>query len=436
MHARKGPDHHIAPPRENPEPVGKAGAAEEPAPPLGAPTGRQHARVVVNALALHGAADAARVFLENLILGFPRAWPEAEVVVVLREGCQLPDPGPRVDTVTFKFAGSGPSRVANEFLRLPALIRRLEPDVVINPNESIPPRLDCGLVVISQNLFFHCPALGPLQTGPFRARMASRLQFGFYRRQMPRAYQQADAVITVSAHAANELSEHAGLDLSRTHVVHYGADRLPLKARLAPGGPRRLLIVGAIAHYKRLQEAVEALRILRAGGGDYELHLAGEAWPGYRDVVVAAATRAGVAENVRFRGALDAEDLASAFATSHAGLALSACESFGIPLVEGMRAGLPHVVAREPWSAETVGDAAVGVDASDPESVAAGVRELEEPAEWARRAEAGRRATERYTWTANAEGIARVAAAVAATRCAPFRPSVPARRETPLPPSR
>jgi glycosyltransferase involved in cell wall biosynthesis len=311
---------------------------------------------------------------------------------------------------------SGVIRVANEFVRLPRLIRGLRPDVVINPNESIPRRLDSALVVVSQNLLFHCPDIRPLNSGPLHARARSRLQFTFYRRQMPRAYERADAVIPVSTHAARELAEHAGLDPSRVHVVPYGADRLPVKTRAAAVDPRRLLIVGAIAHYKRLEEAVEALRILRARDGDYELHLAGEAWPGYDDVIRSAASRAGVAEHVRFLGALDSEELAQAFASYHVGLGLSACESFGIPVVEGMRAGLPHVVADEPWSAESVSNAAVRVDATEPEAIANGVQKLEDRREWERFANEGRRAGERYTWEANAAGIARVAAMVVARR--------------------
>jgi glycosyltransferase involved in cell wall biosynthesis len=362
--------------------------------------------VLINALALHSAHDAARVFLENLIRRLPGAWPEADVTVVLPQGTPLPEGVSGVTTETIR----------STRLRLPGVIRRIRPDVVINPNESVPPRLDAALVVVSQNLLFHCPAVGPLDSGPWRARLRSRLQFAFYRHQMPKAYKRADAVVPVSDHAARELAQHAGLEPSRVRVVHYGADRLSLKPRRPEAGPRRLLIVGAIAHYKRLTRAVEALSVLRTRGGDYELHLAGEAWPGYEEVLRSAASRADVANQVRFLGPLGSDELADAFAGCHVGLALSECESFGIPVVEGMRAGLPHVVADEPWSAETVGDAAVRVDASQPEAIAAGVQQLEDPDEWTRRSEEARRAVQRYTWEANAIGIARVAAGVAARR--------------------
>jgi glycosyltransferase involved in cell wall biosynthesis len=369
--------------------------------------------VLINALALHRAHDAARVFLENLIRGLPEAWPRAEVTVVVASAESLPEDAPEVRIEVIPSAKSGITRVASEQLALPRLVRRLRPDVLINPNESIPPRVDSPIVVVSQNLLFHCPSVGPPDVGPLSKRLRSRAQFAFYRRQMPRAYRRAAAVVPVSSHAAQELERHAGLDRSRAHVVHYGADRLHVKPRTGDPGTRRLLIVGALAHYKRLLEAVAALRVLREHGGDYELHLAGGAWPGYEEVVRSAAARAALSEHVKILGPLAGEQVAAAFATCHAGLALSRCESFGIPVVEGMRAGLPHVVADEPWSAETVGNAAIRVDASDPAAIAAGVKQLEDTGEWKRRSEHGKEAVRKYTWEANATGIARVAAHVA-----------------------
>jgi glycosyltransferase involved in cell wall biosynthesis len=96
-------------------------------------------------------------------------------------------------------------------------------------------------------------------------------------------------------------------------------------------------------------------------------------------------------------------------ASAHAAISLSSCESFGIPVVGAMRAGLPAVVADEPWSRELVGDAAMRVDGSVGESVASGIRALETEDGWARRAEAGRRVAARYTWAANAASIVKVA---------------------------
>src|SRR3954447_8330824 len=379
-----------------------------------ASSARPPAHVLLNALALHEEADGARVFLENLIAGLPRAWPEARLSVLVREGTTLAA-GPEVDLVALGSIRSGVARAADELVRLRRVVRRLRPDVLINPNESIPAGVRVPMVVVAQNLLFHCPDIGPLDRGPLRARVRSRLQFAYYRWRMPRAYARAAVVAPVSEHALRELARHARLDPSHAHVVPNGADRLPLVAREPrSGATRRLHVVGALAHYQRPEAAIDALAALREGGGDYELVLAGESWPGYRDVLGAHATAVGVEQRVHLAGAVGAEELARLFASAHAGLSLSACESFGIPVLEGMRAGLPHVVADEAWSADMLGEHAIRVPAGDPRAVAAGIARLEDAAEWERISASGRELAARYTWRAHAEGIARLAAGVVA----------------------
>ena len=368
-------------------------------------------RVLVNALALHDSRDAARTFLENLIERLPDAWPEADVHVLARHGVRIPGES-RVRVVRIRALGSGIARVADDLLRLPRAAERVDADVVVSPNESVPTRLRRPVVVVAQNLLYHCPQIGPLDAGSWHARLRSRLQFRFYRWQMPRAYARADVVVTVSEHAAHELAERAGLDLARVRIVPYGADRLPVAARREPASPRMLLTLGSLAHYKRLDVAIRALAQLRRDGGDYELVLAGGAWPGVAESLERLARELGVADAVRLTGSVDPAGIASLFSEAHAFVSLSACESFGIPVVEAMRAGVPAVVADEPWSAETVGDAAVRVDTREPRAVAAGIRLLADPEEWRRRSEIGIAAAARYTWSSNAEGVAAAAAAV------------------------
>ena len=366
-------------------------------------------RVLVNALALRPAGDAAEVYLENVLALMPEVWPEAELHVAARGGTSVPAAA-RAHRLS---VNSGAGRLAADLVALPRLVERLRPDVVVSPNESVSLRLRAPLVVVAQNLLYHCPGVGPLPAGPLRGRIRSRLQFAFYRRQFPRAYRRADVVVAVSHHAARELDRRAGLDPARVRIVPCGSDRLPVKDRRNRGTGRRVLVVGALAHYKRLEVAVDALALLRTGGADYELVLAGAAWPGCGEELALRARRAGVAPAVRRVGAVGGDELADLLAEAHVALSLSRCESFAIPVVEAMHAGVPVVAADEPWSRERVGDAGLRVPGGDASAVAAAIASLEDEAEWQRLSVRGRERAAAFTWRRTAEGLADAAASVA-----------------------
>jgi glycosyltransferase involved in cell wall biosynthesis/O-antigen ligase len=369
------------------------------------------ARVLLHATSLHPSHDGAHTILSNLIRQLPVAWPGARLTVTLPGGSPELG-GADVEVIRLGSTRSGILRAFGDHVRLPPIVGRLRPDVVIGPNESVPSRLEAPLVIVAQNLVYHCPQVGPVADAPLRARLRSRLQFAFYRAQMPRTYERADAVVAVSPHAAELLAERAGLDPSRTTVVPEGADGLPLLPKQPASSPRQLVIVGTLAPYKRIEVALAALAELRASGDhQYELVLVGHSWPGQRESLEAAAEDAGVSELCRFLGPMAPDGIAELYSRAHASVALSSCESFGLPIVEAMRAGLPVVVADERWSADLVGNVAVRVDASDVNSVVAGIRSLED--ERARGSAVRRQAAERFTWAATATGIAAVASRAA-----------------------
>jgi alpha-1,3-rhamnosyl/mannosyltransferase len=107
-------------------------------------------------------------------------------------------------------------------------------------------------------------------------------------------------------------------------------------------------------------------------------------------------------------GAVADEALADLYAEAHALVTPSACESFGIPAAEAMRAGLPVVAADEPWARELGRDAIV-LARPEAGAVAAAVRTLEDEAEWRRRSLAGVEVASGYTWRGTAAGLAAAA---------------------------
>src|SRR5215211_5437721 len=121
---------------------------------------RGQVRVLLNALALHSPRDGARIFLENLLQQLPRVWPQAEIYAVAPHDAALPEAA--IHAIRRRTPRSGVQRALRDFVDLPRIEARLSPGVVISPNESIPTRIHAPLVVVAQNLFYHCPGVGPL----------------------------------------------------------------------------------------------------------------------------------------------------------------------------------------------------------------------------------------------------------------------------------
>lgn len=377
------------------------------------PQGKRQVHILINALALHREPDGSRTVLSSLLSELPRLLPNATVsAVVRRDHPELAQEG--LNLIELR-SGSALSRVLDDYIRFPMIATRLAADVVISPNESVAKRLKAAVLVIAQNVIYHCPHIEPLSTGSALARLRSRLQFAFYRAQMPRTFRRADGVVAVSRHAAGELGQHCNLSQAIVTVVPEGADGLPLLPRRGPMVPRQILVVGALAPYKRPEVAISALAEL-LHDGDYELSFVGVEWPGYGRVVDDLIGSAGLTDRCRRTGPVTPAELARLYASAHVSLTLSRCESFGLPVVEAMRAGLPVVVADQEWSRETAGSAAVFVSGSDPLSVASGIRKLSDEAEWQNRSSAGIEHAAVFTWKKFASEIGTVAQQLATSR--------------------
>ena len=363
--------------------------------------------VLVQATSLRPDHDGARTVLVQLLDELPRAWPEARWLLTVPRGSGVAPAGWEV--VEVRSGRAGLMRAAEDLLLLPRIAARLAPDVILTPNETIPHRIRGRVVVVAQNAIYHCPAVSAADAGHWRY----RLQFAFYRAQAPRAYRRADAVIAVSEHLAELLVRRAGLAREKVTVVPEGADGVAA-ATSAGDRPasRRLLLVGTLAPYKRVDVALRALAQLQDEGSGYELVAIGGGWPGHGEALDRLARELGVARSWRREGIVTAEELARAYAGAFALVALSSCESFGLPVAEAMRTGLPVIAADEPWSRETGGDAAIHVP-PEPRALATAVRVLEETAAWRARSAAGRARAGELTWAAAARGIVGVLRGVA-----------------------
>ena len=163
-------------------------------------------------------------------------------------------------------------------------------------------------------------------------------------------------MIANSAHVARRITRHY-----RRHaaVVHPPVDVARFAAaRPAPAaeGPAGYLLAGALAPYKRGDQAIEACQRL-----ERPLTVVGSGQEGARLRRVAGA-------GVTFRGWADGDELPQAFAGARA-LLFPGEEDFGIIPVEAMASGTPVIAYGRGGALETVGR---GADPSTLARVAAG----------------------------------------------------------------
>jgi glycosyltransferase involved in cell wall biosynthesis len=196
---------------------------------------------------------------------------------------------------------------------------------------------------------------------------------------------------------------------AKTRVIPLGVDDLaqPPSPRndLWPEGPGlKLLAVGRLSHYKGFEVLIAALarapraRLLVVGDGERASALREQA------------AALGVADRIRFAGALDDELLLAAYAAADAFVlpSLNRGEAFGLVLLEAMRARVPAIASAVPGSGigEVVVDGETGVlvPPGDPDALAGAIERLGDAELRRRLGEQGRRRWEqRFTLARSAQ---------------------------------
>jgi glycosyltransferase involved in cell wall biosynthesis len=220
----------------------------------------------------------------------------------------------------------------------------------------------------------------------------------------------ADIAVSCSAFNADTVERHYGI---RPRVIFNGYDaglftpRQPDPARrqlLASHGEHVLLYAGRLIPWKGVQYAITALAEVPAA----VLVIAGDGH--YRRTLEEQARTAGLADRVRFLGAVPHEELPDLLAVSDVLVATSfASETFGIALVEAQACGVPVVASDFGGFPEVVRAGATGllVPPQDPSALATALRTLLANAEQRRAlGEAGQRwVREQFHWERVAERV-------------------------------
>jgi len=227
-------------------------------------------------------------------------------------------------------------------------------------------------------------------TPEFRARFA---------RLAKDAADRADLIVCVSKFTASQVEGLLGVERSRLRVVHHGTRFIdpPIPVQREPW----VLHVGAVQTRKNLLTLIDAFeaaapppwRLVLAGGDGYGARLV-------KDRAAASPAR----ERIEFTGWIDDPKLMELYRRSSLFAFPSLDEGFGIPVLEAMSWGLPVIASNDSSLPEACGDAALLIDARNPEALAGALRRvIEEPALAARLAARGRERARQRPWSVAAE---------------------------------
>jgi glycosyltransferase involved in cell wall biosynthesis len=171
-------------------------------------------------------------------------------------------------------------------------------------------------------------------------------------------------IITVSHFTAAQVHHLLNVDWSRLRVIHHGVHSAP--PRTVPREPI-VLHVGAIQKRKNVARLIEAFRALPR---HWTLVLAGSAGYGSEEILSTAGERVQVTGYVTDRELAVLYQRASIFAFP------SLDEGFGMPVLEAMAHGVPVIASNSSALPEVCGAAAILVDPTNTDELAAGLVRL------------------------------------------------------------
>lgn len=223
-----------------------------------------------------------------------------------------------------------------------------------------------------------------------------------------RTFRRANGLIALTRTSLDQVRGILGPTPGAVAVIHHGCHerfageprtQRPLR-EYAAERPYRILYVSTIDMYKHQWRAVEAVAALRAEGLPVVLELVGKAYAPALALVRAAITRHDPAgTTVRLHGDIPYAAVDALYREADLFLYPTTCETFGLPLVEAMSAGLPVVCAERSVMPELLGEAGAYFDPEAVGSMVAALRSV--IADPVRRAEMARRGAARsreFTW--------------------------------------
>jgi len=257
--------------------------------------------------------------------------------------------------------------------QLPRRLRDAGAHVLLAPGGTLPRRLACPAVTMSQNLL------------PFDRREAARmgLATSLFRHRILRwlqgaSFLRASGVIFLTHYARRFVAQQLEGPLPPVTVIPHGvearfrrepAEQRPIAA-YSPEKPFRFLYVSVVHLYKHQWHVAEAVGRLRAEGLPVAVDFVGPAWrPALHKLQRTINAWDPERRYIRYRGPVPFDQLHTCYHGADAFIFASTCENMPNILLEAQAAGLPIACSNKEPMLGMLGDGGAYFDPEDPESV-------------------------------------------------------------------
>jgi len=240
-------------------------------------------------------------------------------------------------------------------------LRHARPDVVIDSQNGLPflARLAFGRRVIL--LVHHCHR----DQWPVAGRTLGRMGWFVESRLSPRLHRR-NQYVTVSLPSVRDLAD-LGVDTRRVAVVRNGLDQAPSETLTGERSPTpRAVVLSRLVPHKQIEDALDAVAVLRTRMPDLHLDIVGGGW--WHERLVAHAQRLGIADAVTFYGHVDEATKHAVVQRNWVHVLPSRKEGWGLAVVEAAQHGVPTIGYRSSGGlTDSVVDGVTGmlVDNSD-----------------------------------------------------------------------
>jgi glycosyltransferase involved in cell wall biosynthesis len=249
-------------------------------------------------------------------------------------------------------------------------LRHTRPDVVVDSQNGLPflARLAFGRRVVL--LVHHCHR----EQWPVAGRALGRIGWFVESRLSPWLHRR-NQYVTVSLPSMRDLAD-LGVDTRRVAIVRNGLDEAPGDSLIGRRSVTpRVVVLSRLVPHKQIEDALDAVAVLRTRVPDLHLDVVGGGW--WHDRLVEHAQRLGIANAVTFHGHVDEETKHAVVQRCWVHLLPSRKEGWGLAVVEAAQHGVPTIGYRSSGGlVDSVVDGVTGLLVDDRDDMVDRLEEL------------------------------------------------------------